>query len=264
MSKKIIIVTGASSGIGQATAEYLASCGNIVYGLSRSKVGSSTVNHLECDITDKGAVEKALTLINQKEGRIDALINNAGLGVSGAVEYSSAEELQRIIKINLSALIETSKLVIPYLRVSQGYLINISSVAGILAIPFQAYYSLTKAAVLSFTKSLRLEVAPFGIKVLAVLPGDTKTSFTQNRAQPLILEDDLYKQRIKHSLTKMAQDEEKGAAPLIVAKVINKALRRKNPPSTIIVGFNYKFLVFLSRILPHRLVEWIIAQMYAK
>ncbi|MFA6889956.1 MAG: SDR family NAD(P)-dependent oxidoreductase [Bacilli bacterium] len=263
-NSQVIVITGASSGIGQAAADYLATLGHRVYGLSRSNGSTAPVTYIPCDVTKRSSIVEAIQQIITLEGTIDVFINNAGMGVSGAVEYSTEQDLSASIDVNLTGLIQATQIVLPYVRLSKGLIINMSSVAGILAIPFQAYYSLTKAAVIQFSKALALETKPFGVRIACILPGDTKTSFTKNRHQPAILIDVVYHHRIQRSLERMEKDEIKGDSPIKVAKVIHRVICKKNPAIVNIVGFNYQFLVLLSRILPTRLVQWILYQMYAK
>ncbi len=260
---KVIIITGSSSGIGQVTAEYLAK-DYIVYGLSRSNTGDKEINHIPCDVTKKDDIKNAFNQVYENEGRIDVIINNAGLGVSGAIEYSTDEELSKIINLNVIGLVNVCKASIPYLRKTKGKIINISSVAGVLTIPFQAYYSMTKASVIVITEALRMELKPFEIKVTSVLPGDTKTNFTKNRDHPVVLEDNIYKDRIARSINKMEKDEQKGVDPIKVSKVIKKVIKKKNPPIKVTVGLDYKLLVFLKRLLPDKFVNYILYKMYAK
>lgn len=263
MNKKVIVITGASSGIGKITANYLATQGYTVYGLSRSKPDLENIKNISCDVTNSDQVTKALKEIYDNEKHIDVIVNNAGLGVCGAIEHSSDEELDRILNLNIKAVIKVCQLSIPYLRESKGKIINIGSVAGSLTIPFQAYYSMTKASVAVISEALRMELKPFGIKVTTVLPGDTKTNFTKNRYQPLVSQDEYYKDRIIRSIKRMEKDEENGVSPLKVSKVIYKVIKKKNPPIKVTVGFSYKLLVFLKRIFPDRLVNYILYKMYA-
>jgi short-subunit dehydrogenase len=260
---KVIVITGSSSGIGLITSEYLASKNAIVYGLSRSGQGSN-VNQIKCDVTNREQIETAFEEIYQKEGRIDAVINNAGMGVSGAIEYSTDEELQKIMDLNVLGVVKVSQIAIPYLRKTKGKIINIGSVAGSLTIPFQAYYSMTKASVAVFSEALRMELRPFGIKVTTVLPGDTKTNFTKNRNLPKVFKDEIYHDRIMNSIKRMEKDETNGVSPLKVSKVIYKVINKKNPPVKITVGFTYKTFVFLKRFLPDRLINYVLYKMYAK
>lgn len=262
--KKVVVITGASSGIGNKTAKYLSQKGYKVYGLSRRVFEDEAVNMIKCDITNIDEVKLALKTIYEIEGQIDAVVNNAGLGVSGAIEYQTKEELLKIFDLNVFALIGVCQEALKYLRETKGRIINIGSVAGELTIPFQTYYSMTKVAVSTFSEGLRMEVKPFGIKVVTVMPGDTKTDFTKNRDKPIIKKDPIYKDRIINSLSKMEKDEQNGVDPIFVSKVIYKMLKKKNPPVKVTVGVSYKFLVFLKRILPTRFVNYILYKMYAK
>lgn len=262
--KKVVVITGASSGIGNKTAKYLSQKGYKVYGLSRRVLIDEAFNMIKCDITNIDEVKSSLKAIYEAEGQIDTIINNAGLGVSGAIEYQTKEELIKIFELNVFALIGVCQEALKYLRETKGRIINIGSVAGELTIPFQTYYSMTKVAVSTFSEGLRMEVKPFGIKVVTVMPGDTKTDFTKNRDKPIIKKDPIYKDRIINSLSKMEKDEQNGVDPIFVSKVIYKMLKKKNPPVKVTVGVSYKFLVFLKRILPTRFVNYILYKMYAK
>ena len=141
-------------------------------------------------------------------------------------------------------------------------IINISSVAGLLPIPFQAMYSMSKAAVISFSDALRNELRPYGVRVTSILPGDTKTGFTDSREKS----EDLagYGDRINRSVSKMERDERNGVSPYKVAKKIIKVSKKKNPNTYYVVGFSYSLLIFLSRILPKRFTNWLIYRLYAK
>lgn len=255
---KTVVITGASSGIGLVTGEFLSKKGYRVYGLSRTVGSGQGIQYIRCDITKKEEVQAAFKMI---EGSVDAIINNAGIGISGPVEYTSSEDLNKILNVNLVGVVNVTQVAIPFLRKTKGRIINIGSVAGEIAIPFQAFYSFTKAGVQVLSEALNVELKPFGIKVTNVLPGDTKTSFTKNRQKNEII-DDLYKDRIVKSIQKMEKDEEQGMNPLRVSKVIEKVLRMKNPPLRITVGCSYKFLVFLKRFLPLKLVNYFVDKIY--
>ncbi len=256
-----IIITGASSGIGLVTARRLANEGHKVFGLSRRKLNDEPFTSIGCDITDYAEVTKVFKEIVDMIGNIDALINNAGIGISGAAEYATEEEIKKIFDVNLLSLINACKEVTPYLKKNgSGKIINISSVAAVIPIPFQAYYSASKAAVLSFSYALRLELTDFNIDVSAVLPGDTKTGFTNARIKNQSGED--YNGRIERSVNKMEKDEQKGMPPQSVSKVIFKMLKKKHSPAVKTVGFGYKMITFLSKILPTRLMLFIVKKLY--
>ena len=149
------------------------------------------------------------------------------MGISGASEYNTKAEIERIFLVNVFGVFNVCKVTIPYLRKTKGQIINIGSVAAELNIPFQSYYSATKASVQAFSTSLRGEVKPFGIRVSTVLPGDTKTSFTANREKNAIEENEFYGERIKRSLKVMERDEQNGMPALSVSKVIYKLIKMK-------------------------------------
>lgn len=255
---KTVVITGASSGIGLVTGEYLASKGYKVYGLSRSKGNTKAINYIACDVTDKSQVEAAFRQIPED---IDAVINNAGIGIGGAIEYTPTEDIEKIISVNIMGVVNVTQVALPYLRKTKGRIVNIGSVAGDMAIPFQAFYSLTKAGVGIFSEALNIEVRPFGVRSILVLPGDTKTSFTENRKKG-VLEDEVYGKRIRKSLEKMEKDEIKGMPPVAVAKVVHKVLEKKNPPIRVTVGCGYKILVFLKRLVPSRFLNYVLYKLY--
>ncbi len=261
LENKVVIVTGASKGIGKSVCEYLSSRGAKVYGLARTKFESDKIVSIACDITDFNALEKAIKEVYEKEGEIYAIVNNAGMGIAGAVEQTSDEKIRKIFELNFMALDKACRICLPYLREAKGKIINISSVAGFMPIPFQTYYSATKSAVLAYSRALREEVAPFGVKVVAVMPGDTKTSFTDSRETEI--ESGVYSKRIEKSVARMEKDERAGKDPLTVAKITYKMLKKKNPKPCVVVGFSYKLIAFLDRILPKRVVNFIIRLMYA-
>ena len=258
MKTKVIVITGASSGIGFTTGEFLASKGYKVYGLSRSKRENSVINFIACDVTDKKQVIAAFEQINED---IYAVINNAGIGISGPVEYASEEDINKIIKVNIIGVVNVCQVAIPYLRKSKGKIINIGSVASDLIIPFQTFYSMTKAAVHALTQGLNMELKPFGIKATTILPGDTKTSFTANRYKNAV-RDEFYNDRVIKSVVKMEKDEQGGKDPVTVSRVIYRVLKKKNPPLKVTVGYEYKTLVFLKRLLPLKFVNNVIYHIY--
>lgn len=257
---KVVIITGASSGIGLATARRLTQRGYKVYGLALNEFYDEAFECFQTDVNDLASVQNIFKTVKQREGRIDAVVNNAGFGIAGAVEYATPEKIQSIFDTNLTALVKISSLAIKYLKETKGNLINISSVAGVLPIPFQACYSATKAAVLNFSLALDCEVRRFGVKVTAVLPGDTKTGFTAAR----VIEggEDDYGGHVGKSVRRMEKDEQNGKSPDTVARVIQKVLKKRRPPLKATVGFQYKLFVFLSKILPTRFINFILRKMY--
>lgn len=260
---KVVVITGASQGIGYDLASLLNDKGYKVYGLARSNFELKGVTSISVDVTNKEQVFKAINDISLIEGRIDVVVNNAGMGISGSVEYTNDENLRRMFDVNIFGLTYVIQASLPYLKVNKGSrIINIGSVAGELAIPFQAYYSATKAAVDALSQALANEVSPYGVYVTNVMPGDTKTNFTKNRVKNADL-DTPYEKRVEKSISLMEQDEQNGMSVRSASKVIYKVIKKKRPPLKKTIGFKYKTFVFLKRILPTRLVNYVIGKIYA-
>ncbi len=260
---KIVLVTGGTSGIGRETALALIKKGCTVYELSRREKGVGGMNHISADVTDEQAVRNAVDLIMQKEGRIDIAVNNAGFGISGAIEFTSTEDAKRLFDVNFFGMVNVNRCVLPVMRKQGGgRIVNLSSVGAPVALPFQAYYSATKSAVNSYTLALANEVRPFGITVCAVQPGDISTGFTDARDK--IKEgDDIYEGRIEKSVSRMENDERNGMPPEKAgAFIAAKALKSKVRP-IYTIGLQYKTVVALVKHLPTPLANRIIGKLYA-
>lgn len=176
---QVCVITGGTSGIGRCTAQAMLARGYTVYELSRRAEGVAGMQHIVADVTKEETLAAAVAQILQREDHIDVLINNAGFGISGAVEFTGTEEAQRQLDVNFFGMVRMNRQVLPVMR-KQGYgrIVNLSSVAGAIPIPFQTYYSASKAAINSYTMALANEVKPFGIQVCCVQPGDIRTGFT--------------------------------------------------------------------------------------
>lgn len=193
MAQSIVFITGSSSGIGKATAELLVEKGAKVYGASRSggpdfisKNGIGEFISIQIDVNNEEDVKSAVKRIVDENGRIDVLVSNAGNGIAGAVEDCNSDEIKYQFETCYFGAVKTIQACIPYFRKqNSGKIIVISSVAGIVPIPYQAFYSSVKAALLIFIEALSIELKPFGIQCSTVLPGDTKTGFTAARKYSL-------------------------------------------------------------------------------
>lgn len=261
MKNKIVVVTGASSGIGMATAKYFAECGNKVYGLSRRGTSDGSFVGVSCDVTDFAAVASVFADIVATEGQIDVLVNNAGTGISGAVEHIAYEQTDKLFKLNTLAVTECTRLALPYLKQSKGVVVNVSSVAAVVPIPYQTAYSCSKAAINMFTEALRLELKGSGVRVCAVMPGDTKTGFTDAREKTSD-ENGGYEGKLDKSVKRMERDERNGRDPKSVAKVIYKVASKRNPPPLCAVGVEYKLICWLVKWLPTRFMLWVVSKLY--
>jgi len=259
---KVAIVTGASSGIGLAAANALLAGGYRVYGISRHAFPEANHVHLTADITDMEAVQTAVNTVIETEGRIDLLVNNAGFGISGAVEFTESDAAKKQLDVNFFGAVNCIRAVLPHMRrANGGTIINVSSVAGAIAIPFQAFYSASKAALVSLSTALANEVKPFRIRVTALLPGDVKTGFTAARKKDAAGAE-VYAALIK-SVAGMEKDEENGMPPEIIARRIASIARKKRPKPTYSCGLMYQFFLLLARLLPCRIVNWLVGKLYA-
>jgi len=253
-SNRIVVITGASQGIGKAALELFERRGDTVYDLSRTA---------GIDITDTGSVQKFFDDVHAKHGRIDVLINNAGFGLSGSAECTKPEDIQKMFSVNFVGLTTCCSLVLPIMRAHSDHpiIINISSVAAVYALPFQSFYSASKSAVTGYTNALRTEIKPFRIRACSVLLGDVKTNFT-NARQKNEQDNPLYEDKFNRAMKRYEADETKGYTSEYVARKLYKLSRKKNPKPIVTFGFKFKFLVFCNRILPFRFMNWMVGKIY--
>jgi len=255
-SNRIVVITGASQGIGLAAINLFRERGDIVYDISRT-AGT--------DITDVTAVRTFIKKVHDEHGRIDVLVNNAGFGISGSAEGTTTEDITKMFSVNFVGLANCVSAVLPYMRAQNNkpIIINISSVAGVYALPFQSFYSASKSAVTGYTNALRTEIKPFKIRCCSVLLGDIKTNFTQAR-QKNKNDDPAYADAFKRAMHRYETDESKGYSPEFVAKRLYKLSHKKSPAPIHTFGFLFKFLVFLQRIFPARFMNWMVAKIYGQ
>lgn len=259
---KIAIVTGAGSGIGLSASKALARDGWTVYDFSRTDRAAPGVRHIACDISDEAQVRAAVARVVAEQGRIDLLLNNAGFGISGAVEFTRTEEAERLMRVNLLGADNVTRAVIETMRAQRsGRILFTSSIAGILPIPFQAWYSVTKAAINAYALALRNEVAPFGISVCAIMPGDIHTGFTAAREKSVV-GDDVYGGRIEKAVSTMERDEQNGMSPDVAGAYLAKIARRRRVKPLYAIGAQYKLFAVLAKLLPVRLTNWIVGRLY--
>ena len=272
----VAIVTGASSGIGRAIAVELARSGYRVYALARSLpdyfenchceqlINSGSLRPIRIDVTNQSALEHVFHRILANEGRLDCLVQAAGFGLAGAIEDTSSEEARTQFETNFFGTIHPFPLVLQQMRQQKhGLIVQLCSVAGILPIPFQAYYSAAKAALTALTLALADEVRPFGIRCMIVQAGDTKTGFTNSRVMAAGSVESDYAERANRSISRMAKDETGGASPESIASLIVRKMNRRRPPLILTPGLLYKLAAFLIRILPTAVVRAVIRLMYA-
>jgi NAD(P)-dependent dehydrogenase (short-subunit alcohol dehydrogenase family) len=260
---KVVLITGASSGIGQACAVHLAKSGWRVFGTSRSIASapstSATFEMVAMDVENDESVQKCVDGVLAKTGRLDAVVNNAGISIMGSVEDTSIEEAKAQLETNFFGVLRVCRATLPILRrQGGGHIVNISSLAGIIGLPFSGLYSASKFALEGVSESLRMECRPFGVRVVLVEPGDFRTNITVRRRTVQAAEtNDAYRAAFDHCKKKQDQDEANARAPEAVARLVDRILSDPNPRTRYAVGmFTQTMVVPLKRILPQRVFEW--------
>jgi len=260
--KKVIIITGDSSGIGKELCNIYKK-DNIVYGISRREI-ECDYKHFSCDVLDYEKLKKIIEEIYNENGHIDLLVCSAGCGVSGAVECFTKDDINFQMGVNFDGVINTDKAVIPYMRKQHyGRIIHISSVAAIASMPFQSFYSASKAALNSYSFALRNELRPFNIEITSIMPGDFKSNFTSSRRK-IIDKNSLYEGRVENATKIMEEDEQNGDSLEKVTKEVSKIIDKKKVKELYTIGVKYKLLAFLIKVLPINFVNKILYKMYAK
>ena len=263
-SSKIVLITGASSGIGQCTAKYLAQKGYQVYGTSRRPEfcpGTPNFSMIKMDVRDTASVKEAVSHIVEKEGRIDVLFNNAGVGIGGAVEDTSTDMAKALFDTNFFGIYRVLQEVLPVMRrQSEGLIINMSSIGGIIGLPFQGIYSASKFAVEGLTEALYKELSMSAIKAVLIEPGDFKTEFTANRQN---IKTEHNADHFQRTMDVIEHDEQNGQPPLKIACLIERIINTPKPRLRYAVGAaDQKLSVFLKKILPNQWFDQIIMSYY--
>lgn len=258
--KRVVLITGASSGLGKATAELFASRGYRVFGTSRKANGRAVngVTMVPMDVTEDESVNNAVATVVDQAGRIDVLINNAGYGIGGAIEDTTVDESKALFETNFFGVHRVCRAVAPILRAQgHGHIINIGSLGGVVSFPFQSFYSATKSALASISDGLSMELKAFGIKVTRVEPGDYKTGFSDARTMAANSgADSVYYQRCQRAIEIMARDEQSGADSAQLANKLVKIAEMRRPGLVYREGMLQQTLsVSLAPWLPNWLVE---------
>lgn len=265
--KKIILITGISTGFGRQTAELLAANGHTVYGTVRNDAKVvSPVNCINLDLTRYDTIKQAVQTILLKEGRIDVLINNAGMHTGGPVETSPVENIKLQMDTNFLGMVYLIREVLPVMRKQGGgTIINFSSIGGLMGLPFQPFYSASKFAIEGMSEALRMEVKQFNIRIVLINPGDFHTNNSANRRNFLAPTgtDDPYQKQFEKTMAVIEKDEANGQDPVVLARKIVKIVECKNPRQRyIIASFEQKLAVILNYILPSKIFRMIMEDHY--
>jgi len=265
---RVVLITGASSGIGKACAKRLAAEGDRVYGTSRHPNGETGVPNTQMiamDVNSDESVNAAIEQIISAEGRINIVVNNAGVGIAGAIEDTSIEEARALFETNFFGMLRVCRAVLPVMRKSQrGTIVNTSSLGGRIGLPYQGLYSATKFAVEGMSEALRMEVHQFGIRVIMIEPGDFRTGFTKNRRYvSAAQQDSVYGGSFERTIKVAEKDEQSGSSPEQIARLLVRILRSRSPKVRYSVGgISQRGAAILKQILPSRVFEWALMKYY--
>lgn len=267
MKQKTVLITGGSSGIGKSIGQYLVTKGYVVYGTTRSLAKNSGFDSfplLEMDVRNVASVKNAIASLLQKENSLDVLINNAGIGITGPIEETPHEEILGAFDTNFHGPLHVIKSVLPQMRKQQsGLIINVTSIAGYMGLPYRGIYSATKSAMEVITEALRMEVKRFGVHITNLAPGDFATNIAAGRYHSPVLENSPYKKAYGATLDKINKDVDGGEDPILVAKTVLKIITAKHPKVHYKVGtFTQKFSLVLKAILPDKVFEKMLLNHY--
>ncbi len=263
-SQKVVLITGSSSGIGKAIADFLFKKGYKIYGTSRKPKENNTFPMVTLDVTKKETISAAINNVIAEAGKIDVLINNAGVGITGPIEETPDEEIKKAFDTNYFGPLNVIKEVLPHMRENRsGLIINITSIAGYMGLPYRGIYSATKSALEITTEAFRMELKDFNIKMTNVAPGDFATNIASGRYHAPVLENSPYKKAYGNTLKLMNEHVDAGKDPELMALAVYKIIRTKNPRGHYKVGeFLQKFSIGLKRILPDKLYEKLLLNHY--
>jgi NAD(P)-dependent dehydrogenase (short-subunit alcohol dehydrogenase family) len=264
---KVALITGATTGIGKAMAESLSQTGYLVFATGRNIPNEPKNNNLfyrYLDVKNNDSVKGTISGILEQHGRIDMLVNSAGLGIAGPLEEIPFEEIHNIFETNFFGTIRVIRHVIPVMRKQgEGLIVNMSSIAGRIGLPFQSIYSSSKFAVESLTEALRIELRPFGINVCLIEPGDYHTNARYNRRNIVPNKESPYHVRLKGYFELLDNNITKGRNPEDLGKLILQIVKSRKPKLRYMSGkFFEKITPFARNLIPNRIFEWFLARFY--
>ena len=263
---KVVLITGGSSGIGKSVGEFLQKKGFNVYGTSRNPKNypNSKFPIVALDVTVPETISACVAEVLKHESRIDVLINNAGAGITGPIEEIPDAEIKRNFETNFFGPINVIKATLPVMRAqNSGLIINITSIAGYMGLPFRGVYSASKGALELITEAFRMELKDFNIEMTNVAPGDFATNIAAGRYHAPVLEDSPYKEKYGHSLKMMDEHVDDGSDPKEMAEAIYKIIETKSPKIHYKVGaFMQKFSIVMKRVLPDKVYEKLLMNHY--
>ena len=263
---KVVLITGGSSGIGKSVGDFLQQNGFVVYGTSRNPdlVLDSVFPLVALDVRNEESIRTAIAKVISIAGRIDIVINNAGIGITGPLEEIPMEAIRNNFETNLFGPIEVMKAVLPHMREQQsGLIINVTSIAGYMGLPYRSVYSASKGALELITEALRMEVKPFNIQITNIAPGDFATNIASGRFHAPVIKGSAYEDSYSSILKMMDAHVDGGSDPIEMAEAVYTIIQNPYPKIHYKVGaFMQKFSIVLKRILPDLVYEKMLMKHY--
>ena len=263
---KVVLITGGSSGIGKSIGEFLHHKGFIVYGTSRNpdRILNSIFPLVTLDVRNANSIQLAVFEVIAASGKLDVVINNAGVGITGPLEEIPMEEIKNNFETNFFGPIEVMKAVLPQMRSQKsGLIINITSIAGYMGLPYRSIYSASKGALELITEALRMEVKSFGINITNIAPGDFATNIAAGRFHAPVIEGSVYELAYGHNLKTMDEHVGSGSNPNEIAEAVFAVIENPSPKIHYKIGaFMQKFSIVLKRILPDKMYEKMLMNHY--
>lgn len=264
---KVVLITGGSSGIGKAIGDYLHAKNYKVYGTSRNPnnyLDSVAFPLLQLDVTQPESIDQAISQLLISEEKIDVLINNAGVGITGPIEETPTSEIRNAFETNFFGPLTVIKAVLPQMRKQgSGHIINVTSIAGYMGLPYRGIYSSTKGALELVTEAYRMEIQQFGIQMTNIAPGDFATNIAAGRFHAPVLEDSPYKKAYGDTLAMMDEHVDAGSDPIQMAKAVHGIIETAKPKIHYKVGAAMqKFSIVLKRMLPDKMYERMLMNHY--
>jgi NAD(P)-dependent dehydrogenase (short-subunit alcohol dehydrogenase family) len=263
---KVVLITGGSSGIGKSIGEFLHHKGFVVYGTSRNpeRILNSVFPLVALDVRDVASIQSAVAKVIATSGRLDVVINNAGVGITGPLEEIPMQEIKNNFETNFFGPIEVMKAALPQMRAQQsGLIINVTSIAGYMGLPYRSIYSASKGALELITEALRMEVKSFGIRITNIAPGDFATNIAAGRFHAPVIKGSAYEVPYGNNLKTMDEHVDSGSNPNEMAEAVYAVIQNSNPKIHYKVGaFMQKFSIALKRILPDKVYEKMLMNHY--
>ncbi len=261
-NRKVAVIVGGSSGIGRETALKLHAGSYTVFNLSRTPFLGERILSRTADAAQEGELEKAIGEIGEEYGGIDLLVYSAGFSMAAPLEHAKSGDYRYLFEVNYFGAIEAIRAAAPYLKKREGRAILVGSMGGDFPIPYDGFYSSSKAALCMLAREADMELRRQGVRVCALLPGGTSTDFTYSRKVYNAEESKGYTASVKKASAALANMEQGGMSPSLVADSIIKLVQKRNPPTVTAAGGKNNFLRLAGRMLPERVTDWFVRKKF--